>query len=435
MAFKFRTPIDGSGLAITNFTFDANAGSNAITNIEVADLASGVLDTDLATVSGTHNTLPSALAVKNALDALVVASEAMIFKGVLDCSGNPNYPAGNAGDTYKVSVAGKIGGASGAVVEVGDTIICAYNQGGVTGIGATTDNTNGTLSDGTYTNGGAGYASTTGGSGTGATFNVSIASGTPTLVLNKKGSGYAASDTIVVAESTDFSTLATGTLDSTVSTVTDNSGTQAAVGDRWTVLQVNIDGAVSGPASATDTAIAVYNGTSGKTIKNSLVTIDGSGSVSIPTGQAYEINAVDILTSTTLGSTVVTSSLTTVGTLSSGNATAVVDAATTSAAGKVELATAAEAITGTDTTRATTPASLASFLRTYTATFASSTGASVTGATHGITTVTGVRILEDDGTNYFEVGATISWNKTTQNVTWSVGTSAFNGKIVIEGIV
>ena len=50
--------------------------------------------------------------------------------------------------------------------------------------------------------------------------------------------------------------------------------------------------------------------------------------------------------------------LVTVGTLTTGNATAIVDAASTSAAGKVELATNAETNTGTDTARAVTPASL-----------------------------------------------------------------------------
>lgn len=49
----------------------------------------------------------------------------------IDCSSNPNYPAAEAGDTYKVTVAGKIGGASGEDVEVGDLIICtADNAGG-----------------------------------------------------------------------------------------------------------------------------------------------------------------------------------------------------------------------------------------------------------------------------------------------------------------
>jgi len=52
--------------------------------------------------------------------------------------------------------------------------------------------------------------------------------------------------------------------------------------------------------------------------------------------------------------------LTTVGTLDTGNATAIVDAASLTAAGKVELATTGEADTGTDTARAVTPAGLKS---------------------------------------------------------------------------
>jgi hypothetical protein len=47
--------------------------------------------------------------------------------------------------------------------------------------------------------------------------------------------------------------------------------------------------------------------------------------------------------------------ITTVGTLDTGNATAIVSAASTSAAGKVELATTAETLTGTSTTLAVTP--------------------------------------------------------------------------------
>lgn len=53
---------------------------------------------------------------------------AMNFQGVIDASGNPNYPAATKGDVYKISVAGKIGGASGAVVEVGDTIYCVVTS-------------------------------------------------------------------------------------------------------------------------------------------------------------------------------------------------------------------------------------------------------------------------------------------------------------------
>ena len=49
---------------LTNKTIDANGTGNSITNLEVADLASGVLDTDLASVSGSDDTLASAKALK-----------------------------------------------------------------------------------------------------------------------------------------------------------------------------------------------------------------------------------------------------------------------------------------------------------------------------------------------------------------------------------
>jgi hypothetical protein len=53
------------------------------------------------------------------------------FKGNLDCGANPNYPAASKGDTYYVSVAGKIGGGSGVTVAVGDAVIAkADNAGG-----------------------------------------------------------------------------------------------------------------------------------------------------------------------------------------------------------------------------------------------------------------------------------------------------------------
>lgn len=56
----------------------------------------------------------------------------MVFKGVIPASANPNYPAGVTGETWKISVAGKIGGASGVNVEAGDTIICVTDNAGGT---------------------------------------------------------------------------------------------------------------------------------------------------------------------------------------------------------------------------------------------------------------------------------------------------------------
>ena len=52
----------------------------------------------------------------------------MIYKGVIDATTNPNYPAADAGWTYKISGPGKIGGALGKAVEVGDMIICSVDS-------------------------------------------------------------------------------------------------------------------------------------------------------------------------------------------------------------------------------------------------------------------------------------------------------------------
>ena len=51
-------------------------------------------------------------------------------KGVLNCGANPNYPAGQVGDAYTVSVAGKIGGALGQNVGVRDVVYCRVNNPG-----------------------------------------------------------------------------------------------------------------------------------------------------------------------------------------------------------------------------------------------------------------------------------------------------------------
>jgi hypothetical protein len=71
-----------------------------------------------------RNSVASQKAVKTYVDQIVAAQDAMVFKGVIDCSANPNYPAADRGWTYRISVAGKIGGGSGINVEVGDILIC-----------------------------------------------------------------------------------------------------------------------------------------------------------------------------------------------------------------------------------------------------------------------------------------------------------------------
>lgn len=144
---------------------------------EVED--SGVaVSTDGTFAANSDAKLPTEKAVKTYVDALLGVQDAMIFKGVIDCSANPNYPAADRGHTYRVSVAGKIGGGSGPNVEVGDLLICI------------TDST--------------------------------------------------------------------------------ASGDHATVGANWAIIQTNLDGAVIGPASVTDSHFAQFDGASGKLLKGGI---------------------------------------------------------------------------------------------------------------------------------------------------------------------
>ena len=144
-------------------------------------------------------------ATKAYVDGLLLNLDAMHYEGAIDCSTNPNYPSADAGHTYKCSVAGKIGGASGISVVKGDLIIC---------------NTDGTT-----------------------------------------------------------------------------AGDQATKGSYWNIIDHATAGGlgdVIGPASATDNTIARYDSTTGKLIQGSLVSIDDSGSLNIPSGQKFKINNVDL---------------------------------------------------------------------------------------------------------------------------------------------
>lgn len=54
------------------------------------------------------------------------------------------------------------------------------------------------------------------------------------------------------------------------------AGTQAGVGASWTIIQANIDGAVVGPAAATDGAVAKFDGATGRLLKNGVVLGDSA---------------------------------------------------------------------------------------------------------------------------------------------------------------
>ena len=157
------------------------ASQSAVKTYADTKIPSSYLDTDGTLAGNSDSKIATQKATKTYVDALIAANDAMVFKGAQDCSANPNYPAANRGDTYRVSVTGKIGGGSGPNVEVGDLLIC----------------------------------------------------------------------------NTDSS----------------SSGNHASVGANWNIIQVNIDGAVVGPTSATNASIAVFDGTTGKLIADGGYTI------------------------------------------------------------------------------------------------------------------------------------------------------------------
>lgn len=89
---------------------------------------SGTVTADKVTITGTPSAGTDAI-TKSYADALVTGL--LDFKGATDASGSPNYPSASKGDCYVVSVAGKVGGASGKGVDVGDVYLAtADNAGG-----------------------------------------------------------------------------------------------------------------------------------------------------------------------------------------------------------------------------------------------------------------------------------------------------------------
>ena len=122
-------------LALTNALPVSHGGTGATsqagarTNLGLG--TASVLDssTDGTLSANSDSLLPTQKAVKTYVDNAVTGL--LDLKGSTDCSTNPNYPAALKCDAYVVSVAGKIGGASGITVEPGDVYFAlADNAGG-----------------------------------------------------------------------------------------------------------------------------------------------------------------------------------------------------------------------------------------------------------------------------------------------------------------
>lgn len=140
---------------------------------------------------------------------------------------------------------------------------------------------------------------------------------------------------------------------------------------------VSLNAAENWTDSAQGTNITFENTPTGSTTRATDVTID-SGGIDLSSSRSLSVNGTNILadsagtmtlsnidaldatTEATIEAAIDTlSNLTTVGTVTSGNVDAVVSSASTTTAGKIEIATSAETTTGTDATRAVSPDGLA----------------------------------------------------------------------------
>jgi len=120
-----------STISFTNKTFDANGTGNSISNIEVADLASGVLDTDLTSVSGLDDTIASAKAIKTYVDTVAAAGihyhTAVRVESPINL--NASYDNGTSGVGATLTNTGTLAAISidGVALSLNDRVL-VYNQ-------------------------------------------------------------------------------------------------------------------------------------------------------------------------------------------------------------------------------------------------------------------------------------------------------------------
>jgi len=86
------------------------------------------VDTDALLAANSDERIATQKAVKTYVGQAVTGL--LDFKGSTDASANPNYPAASMGDAYVISVAGRIGGAAGTVVAVGDVYVASADNAG-----------------------------------------------------------------------------------------------------------------------------------------------------------------------------------------------------------------------------------------------------------------------------------------------------------------
>ena len=102
---NLQTTLDAKSTAsktetLTNKTFDVEGAGNSISNIDVADLKSGVLDTNLSSVSSSDDTLASAKAIKAYADTKLSGNETIQLTGDVSGSGTTSITVTVADDSH-----------------------------------------------------------------------------------------------------------------------------------------------------------------------------------------------------------------------------------------------------------------------------------------------------------------------------------------------
>ena len=203
-----------STTTFTNKTFDANGTGNSISNIEVADFAAGVLDTDLSSVSSADDTIASAKAIKAYVDAqnanqmttFTISDDSSTTSTItqsdtLQFLGGTGIGSTVSGDTVTFAIDATVTTNSGTQTLTNKTISLGSNT-----ISGTTAQFNSALSDGSF--------ATLAGTETLTNKTINTASNTITVVE----ADISDLQSYILADSTD--TLSNKTIDSASNTIT-----------------------------------------------------------------------------------------------------------------------------------------------------------------------------------------------------------------------